>query len=208
MVRPSTDVRGRKAGMGSHQATVGDTVEWYTPPGIFDALTLGWRISQVGEERGRKLGPGSGPFLFDLDPCAPAGGVPWVPALRSFSEADDGLTQPWRGRVWLNPPYGKHTGSWLRRLAQHGDGIALVFARTETEWWHDVVPTASAVCFVAGRITFVNRDREPGKYNGGAPSALIAWGDECAATVAHAGMGMTFAVRARELAGQASLWEA
>lgn len=199
VTRPGVDVRGRKSGMGSHQQTVGDSVEWYTPPGIFDALTAGARRSHqvFFDER----------FEFDLDPCAPPGGLPWIPAATSYCEADDGLTQPWRGRVWLNPPYGRHTGSWLRRLAAHGDGIALVFARTETEWWHEVVPTAAAVCFIAGRITFVDAERRPGKFNGGAPSALIAWGGDCAAAVAHAGLGMTFAVRARELDGQASLWE-
>lgn len=185
MTRPGVDVRGRKSGMGSHQQTVGDSVEWYTPPGIFDRLGL----------------------TFDLDPCAPPGGLPWIPAATSYCEADDGLTQPWRGRVWLNPPYGRHTGLWLRRLAAHGEGVALVFARTETEWWHEVVPTAAAVCFIAGRITFVDAERRPGKFNGGAPSALIAWGDECAAAVAAAEMGMTFAVRARNLDGQASLFE-
>lgn len=186
MTRPGTDVRGRKAGMGSHQATVGKSDVWLTPPGVIEALGL----------------------EYDLDPCTVPGGLPWIPAAEVISLPADGLTAPWSGRVWLNPPYGRHTGSWLRRLAAHGNGIALVFARTETEWWHDVVPTASAVCFVAGRITFVNRDRQPGKYNGGAPSALIAWGGDCAAAVAASGLGMTFAVCSRELGGQASLWDA
>lgn len=183
--RPSVDVRGRKAGMGSHQATIGDTTEWYTPPGIFEALGL----------------------PFDLDPCAPTGGLPWIPAAKSFSQADDGLTQPWEGRVWLNPPYGPQTAAWMRRLASHGHGVALVFARTETAWWHETVGAASAVCFIAGRLTFVDANRRRGHFNAGAPSALVAYGDACAHAVATAGLGMTFAVRATGLAGQASLWE-
>jgi hypothetical protein len=76
------------------------TDEWFTPPEVFDALGID----------------------FDLDPAAPPSGVPWIPANRHFSKADDGLTQPWTGRVWLNPPYGRETRRWLARLAEHGDG--------------------------------------------------------------------------------------
>lgn len=49
---------------------------------------------------------------------------------------EGGLESPWIDRVWLNPPYGRETGLWLRTLAAHGSGIALVFARTETEMFH------------------------------------------------------------------------
>jgi hypothetical protein len=181
-------VRGQRGGgIGGHSRGYrGGSIEWYTPPGIFDALGL----------------------TFDLDPAAPAGGLPWIPAARSYSIDDDGLSQPWEGRVWLNPPYGPHTELWMRRLAAHGDGVALVFARTETAWWHETVRSASAVCFIAGRLTFVDVDRQPGQFNSGAPSALVAFGDGCAQAVAASGLGMTFAVRARALEGQASLWEA
>jgi hypothetical protein len=172
--------------MGSHQATVGNTVEWYTPPGIFDALGL----------------------EFDLDPCAPVGGLPWIPAVRFLAIADDGLSQTWAGRVWMNPPYGPGTAAWMRRLAAHGNGVALVFARTETAWWHETVGAAHAVCFIAGRLTFVDAERQPGGFNAGAPSALVAYGQECAEAVAAADLGMTFAVCAAELDGQASLWDA
>lgn len=191
--------------MGSHQATEGKTVEWYTPPGIFDALERGAEAAaRARGATGEKIG---NVLTFDLDPCAPPGGLPWIPARRFFCEADDGLTQPWNGRVWLNPPYGKHAEAWLRRLAAHGNGIALVFARTETKWWTETIPTASAVCFISGRLTFVDAARQPGVFNGGAPSALVAWGQDCAEAVAGSGLGMTFAIRARELEGQGSLWE-
>lgn len=185
--RPDVHVRGQKGGgMGGHSRPYrGNSIEWYTPPGIFRALDL----------------------EFDLDPCAPPGGLPWIPARRFFSESDDGLSQPWKGRVWLNPPYGPRTAHWMRRLAAHGDGVALVFARTETEWWHETVGCAHAVCFIAGRLTFVDGDQQPGAFNAGAPSALVAYGQECAEHLAAAGLGMTFAVKATALEGQASLWE-
>jgi hypothetical protein len=181
---------GLYLGMGGHHATRGKTAEWYTPPHIFEALGI----------------------RFDLDPCAPVGGVPWVPAARSLSAADDGLSQPWEGRVWLNPPYGPATATWVRRLAAHGDGIALVFARTDTTWFHETAPAASALCFIAGRLTFVPqtpdmRSDTRTNFNAGAPSLLMAFGDECARRIAGSGLGMTFTVRSRPALGQASLWE-
>lgn len=186
-VRPPVATRGEKGGgMGGHaRGYRGNTVEWYTPPGIFAALGLD----------------------FDLDPCAPVGGLPWIPARRFYSIEDDGLARRWIGRVWLNPPYGPRTGDWMRKLAAHRSGVALVFARTETEWWHETVRAASAVCFIAGRLTFVDADRHPGAFNSGAPSALVAYGDECAEAVAGAGLGMTFAVRSELVIAQASLLE-
>jgi hypothetical protein len=181
---------GHKLGMGGHHRTQGASDEWYTPPGVFAALDL----------------------TFDLDPCAPPGGVPWVPAARSFSIEDDGLTQPWAGRVWLNPPYGAQTQLWVRRLAAHGHGIALVFARTDTRWFHDVTPTAHAVCFLAGRLNFLPADTTRidatrTNSNAGAPSMLLGYGEDCCAAIARAGLGLTFDVRSTALGGQGSLWE-
>ncbi len=177
--------------MGGHHAAVGASDEWYTPPAVFDALGLS----------------------FDLDPCAPPRPVAaWLPAARRYSLPDDGLVMAWDGRVWLNPPYGVATGAWLRRLAAHGNGVALVFARTDTAWFHEVARSAHALCFVAGRLTFVPSTVEnvaEGRTNGnaGAPSLLLAYGAECAEAVAASGLGMTFAVRSRPALGAASLWE-
>ena len=176
-------------GFAHERGGAGDSDEWYTPPHVFDALGL----------------------EFDLDPCSPPGGLDWVPARRFVALPDDGLSEPWEGRVWVNPPYGPHTREWLRRLAAHGDGVALVFARTETRWWHEVVPSASAVCFVEGRLRFVpgHREQRPGGgANAAAPSALIAFGEPCAEAVAGCGLGMVFRCARRELGGQPSLWEA
>lgn len=66
---------------------------------------------------------------FHLDPCGYPG---WATADRLICLPDDGLAVPWDGRVWLNPPYGREVWTWLDRLAQHGHGTALIFARTET----------------------------------------------------------------------------
>lgn len=154
-----------------HLPNEGKTSEWWTPPSVFDALGLD----------------------FDLDPCAPP--LPhaiWIPAVRRLTLADDGLNKSWSGRVWLNPPYGKETGAWVERLADHGWGIALVFSRTDVRWWHQTVPRATAVCFIEGRLTFIAGAGQSAPGNSGGPSALIAYGDDCARALERAALGITY----------------
>lgn len=115
---------------------------------------------------------------FDLDPCACPVPRPWPTAAAHYCLPDvDGLAAPWHGRVWLNPPYGRQTGRWLERLANHdGGGLALVFARTDTrDFQRHVLGRAVAVLFLAGRVTFCHQDGKPARFNGGAPSCLVAY---------------------------------
>jgi DNA N-6-adenine-methyltransferase (Dam) len=161
-----------------HERPQGRSVEWYTPPELFEALGL----------------------AFDLDPAAPPGGVPWVPAARYFSRFDDGLSQPWQGRVWLNPPYGRDVGRWLDRLAEHGDGLALVFARTDTAWFHRAFARATAACFIKGRLRFVAGDGQAATSAAGAPSLLLAYGLPCALALSASGLGRTCLVPGGQLA--------
>lgn len=115
---------------------------------------------------------------FDLDPCTHPTGHPRI-APRWFSVCENGLAQPWVGRVWLNPPYGNQTGKWLKRMAAHGNGIVLIFARTETRNFQEFVfNAADAILFVKSRIPFENIDRVSYGNNGGAPSCLIAYGGD------------------------------
>ena len=131
----------------------GNTNDWYTPKWILDAC---------GE--------------FDLDPC----GTPvWPTARTIFTKKDDGLTKKWFGRVWLNPPYGKNVGDWLHKLYCHGNGLALVFARTDTKWFQEYAPKCSWILFVSGRIKFVNSETlQITDRNPGAPSILMAFGEQ------------------------------
>lgn len=125
--------------------------EWLTPPEIL-----------------RALGP------FDLDPAAPCR-RPWDMAARHYTKIDDGMAQPWKGRVWLNPPYGRETFHWLARLAQHGSGLALIFARTETVGFHaEIWAKARAIFFFRGRLRF---HRVTGERGGtaNAPSCLVSY---------------------------------
>ena len=156
-------------GMGNHQSARMMKDEWLTPPEILAALGV-----------------------FDLDPCAPVN-RPWDTAAKHYTMLDDGLKQEWRGRVWLNPPYGRETERWLARLAHHGNGIALIFARTETRmFFTQVWPKADAVLFLEGRLHFHHVDGRRAAANAGAPSVLVAYGNENAAVLKICGLAGQF----------------
>ena len=152
-------------GMGGHQGARSTTDEWLTPPEIL-----------------RELGP------FDLDPCATCGqrdhNQPWMTARGMYCKCDNGLSKDWAGRVFCNPPYGLEGGKWLMKLAKHGNGVALVFARTDVLWFQEAVfQAAHAVKFILGRLTFYRPDGTKPKFNGGAPSVLVAYGEENAKAI-------------------------
>lgn len=129
---------------------------WLTPPEIIEAL-----------------GP------FDLDPCAAPSPRPWPTAARHIELPEDGLTTEWEGRVWCNPPFGQQTAAWLDRMAEHDNGIALVFARTDTIMFRDHVwPYADAIFFLQGRPRFYRPDGMQATGNSGGPICLIAYGEE------------------------------
>lgn len=140
----------------SHESSKNISVDWYTPEWIFKALGL----------------------EFDLDPCSPPGGVPWIPAKHFYTIEDDGLTLDWSGLVWLNPPYGKHTKDWLKKMHHHRNGVALVFARTDCGWFHDYCAVSNAILFLRGRIRFVDGHGVTGNGGPGSGSMLLAWGEQ------------------------------
>lgn len=116
--------------------------------------------------------------------------APWPTAERHFTVEDNGLVQPWPAHelVWLNPPYSTAT-RWMRRIAAHGNGVALLFARTETALFFDHVwPQATALLFLRGRIRFHHVDGRRGSENGGAPSVLIAYGNTAAERLKACGL--------------------
>lgn len=147
--------------IGGHQSAAAQSVTWLTPPHILDALGT-WED-------------------FDLDPCAAPDPRPWPTAWRMNAAADaDGLAIEWHGRVWLNPPYtASEIEAWLGKLADHGRGTALIFARTETEaFQRQVWNRAHGLLFLCGRLFFHHTDGTRAKMNGGAPSVLCAYGAE------------------------------
>lgn len=117
-----------------------ESPDWHTPPHVIE------RVSAV-------LG------VIDLDPCS--NDAPFnVPAKTHYTRQDDGLSRPWFGRVYMNPPYGREIENWIDKLCESwrkGDiteAIALVPARTDTEWFRAMRQFPR--CFIAGRLTFSN----------------------------------------------------
>jgi len=132
-----------------------DSVEWETPDAFFDRLD---------EE-----------FGFEVDVCATKDNAKCD---IYFTPEVDGLAQSWGGlTIWCNPPYGKDIGKWIRKCADHGakGGVAvmLIHARTDTKWFHDlVVPNATEIRFVKGRLKFSNKGSAP------FPSLVAVFGSE------------------------------
>ncbi|KKL97004.1 hypothetical protein LCGC14_1838870, partial [marine sediment metagenome] len=109
-------------------------------------------------------------------PCA-SSNQPWRTANTQYTENGLGCEWPHLSRVWLNPPYGLQAAKWLKRLAEHGNGIALIFARTETAMFHDHVWShADGLLFIRGRLTFYNSAGIRAQKNAGGPSVLVAYG--------------------------------
>jgi hypothetical protein len=97
------------------------TNDHYTPKWVFDLLGV----------------------HFDIDVAAPPNGVPWIPCNKYYTQADDGLIQPWAGLVWCNPPYSNIL-PWIRRLNEHKNGIALL-PHTKGGWREELWKGADAL---------------------------------------------------------------
>lgn len=131
--------------------------EWYTPKEI---------IQSLGE--------------FDLDPATSLEAYKLNKSARKiYTTKENGLRQEWEGRVWLNPPYSNPLiQQFLMKMAEHNNGIALVFAKIEAKWFHDIVlQYATAIKFLYNRIRFYKPDGTQGMQprNG---SMLIAYGKD------------------------------
>ena len=133
----------------------------FTPPELFEQLGL----------------------RFDLDVASPAGGVPWVPCDRYLTEADDGLTAEWHGRVWMNPPYSK-PAPWVERFTQHGNGVALL-PISKSRWFRDLWGRADVrLVFPAPYLKFIKDDKPHSIYM---PVIFAAMGKECCRAIAKHG---------------------
>lgn len=164
-------------GLSAHQSARMKNDEWLTPPEIIRAL---------GE--------------FDLDPCSPIC-RPWDTAKFHYNIHDDGLKQYWSGRVWLNPPFGREAVKWLRRMVGHGNGVALIPARTETAMFYECVwGVADAVMFLEGRPHFHFVDGKRAAFNSGAPICLVAYGLANVAAMERSGLGFVVPVARRAAA--------
>ena len=154
--------------MSEHENCIGASDDWYTPQFIFDALAL----------------------KFDLDPCSP-GSSHWVPARKVITAQEDGLSRDWSGLVWMNPPFGGRNGQvpWLEKFIAHGNGIALVAARTSAGWFHDLAPQCDALLFPKGKTKFVRPDGSIGG-SPGTGVVLLAMGEVACLALRTSGLGM------------------
>jgi phage N-6-adenine-methyltransferase len=146
--RPLMDVVSGSSGSASvHFSSASDN--WATPQDFFDKCSA-------------EFGP------FDLDVCA---GADNHKCARYFSLAENGLAQTWSGKVWMNPPYGRTIGDWMRKAYESALAGALVVclvpARTDTAWWHDYAAKGT-VRFLRGRLKFGGH-----KNSAPFPSALV-----------------------------------
>lgn len=161
-----------------HEASTSNSVDWYTPAWVFDALDV----------------------QFDLDPCSPGLERTHVPAKHAYTIDDDGLAQPWFGDVWLNPPYGRGISDWLEKSAEHaskgGTVIALVPNRTDTSWFQNAALKADAMLMLSGRIKFHRGDKNAAPTGSpGTGSVFLAYGYWAKAALKNSGLTGVFAHR-------------
>lgn len=108
---------------------------WATPQDFFDALDA--------------------EFHFTLDACAVKENAKCE---AYYTPEQDGLEQPWTGRVWCNPPYGRNVGQWVKKAHDTASGggfvVMLLPARTDTRWFHDYIYGKTEVRFIKGRLKF------------------------------------------------------
>jgi len=146
----------------------GSSDEWYTPQWIIE-----------------KLGP------FDLDPCSPEQ-RPFDIATVHWTKQQDGLRMPWgkpeNVRVWLNPPYSRPLVElFVRKMAEHNNGIALLVNRQDNVMWQEVIfPTAASMIFMRHRVRFICPYGSAGRPFFG--SCLVAWGKNNNAVLRDSGI--------------------
>ena len=153
--------------MKAHQQTIGKNDEWLTPPEIIRAL---------GD--------------FDLDPCAPIE-RPWSTAGTHYTELEDGPAKPWFGRVWLNPPFHRYERpKWMRKMAEHGNGIMLLPAAGETKPFAEHVwGKCAGLLILNKRPHFHYVDGSRATANSGCTIALVAYGEDNFTCLKNSGLG-------------------
>ena len=121
---------------------------WATPKDFFEKINL--------------------EFNFDLDVCA----IPEnAKCEKFFSPEQDGLKQEWVGKCWMNPPYGREIGKWVKKAYESKTlVVALLPARTDTKWFHEYIYGKAEIRFIKGRLKF------GGSSNSAPfPSMLVIW---------------------------------
>lgn len=132
------------------------SAEWYTPEHILERIrdTLGW---------------------ISLDPAASPNAPAWNYAIRHYTKAQNGLSLPWEGRIFLNPPYGRVIHKWVAKAVAEFDegtmdqGLLLLPARTDTKWM--AILADFDRCYIRGRLKFSGAP-----HSAPFPSVVVAMG--------------------------------
>ena len=193
----------QKGGIGSHtKPNQGDTNTWLTPEYIIQALGP-FDLDPCAAPSPRPWDTAKFHIELPQDGLAARWHGPWcyvcgavrewipTPVLPTCASCGGNVSmheQPYR--VFLNPPYGKETEAWLKKMAKHRHGIALIFARTETATWMKWVwPQAHSIFFLDGRLWFFRPDGTKGDSNAGGPSALISYSYPDTERIRNSGLG-------------------
>lgn len=110
------------------------TIEWATPQDLFDKL--------------------ESEFCFDVDVCADDSNAK---CFNYWTKEHDGLSKSWDGlRCYMNPPYGREIGKWVKKASEATGGVVvcLLPARTDTKWFHDYIYGKAEIRFIKGRLKF------------------------------------------------------
>jgi hypothetical protein len=124
--------------------------EWYTPPEIFEAMAL----------------------EFDIDVCAPAGGIGWIPAKKYFTIDDNALEQEWHGRVWMNPPFS-NPGPFVHKWLDHANGVAFL-PFSKSRWFESLWNSSASFALPDIHLKFVREQQRKGIF---LPMVLAAIGN-------------------------------
>jgi hypothetical protein len=148
----SGEAESVEAALGKEKAHVSHNsgnMEWYTPPEYIEAATA-------------CLG------CIDVDPASCEIANQTVQAVRYYSQEDNGLTQPWAGKVWINPPYAQplilqFAQALLNKFAggEVESAIWLSNNATETAWFQQLMTAASAICLPKTRVKFLDPAGQP-----------------------------------------------
>ena len=112
--------------------------DYWTPKWLFDALGL----------------------VFDIDVACPPEGPAHTPCKRFFTQADDGLAQPWEGLVFMNPPFS-NTTPWVDKWISHKNGIALL-PEVSRPWRNALFAAADGIVALPARMKFDVPDNRRG----------------------------------------------
>jgi len=132
-----------------------EKMDWGTPQFLYDQLDA--------------------EFGFNVDVCAHELNHK---CYNYFTEDDDGLSLDWVGTCWMNPPYGREIGKWIKKAYEESlrgaTVVCLIPSRTDTKYWHDYVMNAAEIRLVKGRIKFVHSE-ELHSASAPFPSAIIVF---------------------------------